>query len=427
MLNRTESPTIYSPIDFEYKLQPLKTIVLDNGIPLRYISDQIEPVLQLEMIFPGGLWFEHKIGIAQATAALLKSGTSTHTSFEINATFEQYGASIKAGAGNDWASITISCLTKHLDKLLPLLADLLTDTIFPQSEIDIYIQNAKQRLSMMLKKGDFIANRKIDEYLFGIKHPYGKYLHKEDYDGVTQDALSYHLKTFYSSANCQLFLAGTFGDNELHLINKYLGAKAWNNENVVSIPSYEIIQETTRKHRIVNDETSVQGSIRIANHFPEKHHPDFAPMIVLNTLFGGYFGSRLMSNIREEKGYTYGIHSFMYNHKQLSAYMITTEAAKDVCEAAISEVYFEMDVLKKELVTEEELTLVKNYLLGNILGDLDGSFQIIQRWKNLLLNDFTEERFYSNINTYKTVTAEQLMELAQKYYQPENFYELVVY
>jgi predicted Zn-dependent peptidase len=427
MLQRTQAPHIFSPIEFEFNLQPLKTRQLDNGISLHYISDNIEPVLQLELVFPAGQWFESQNGIAQATAALLKSGTSTMTSFQINAAFEQYGASIKAGAGSDWTSITVSCLTKHLSKVLPLVSDLLTDTQYPQSEIDLYIQNAKQRLSVQLKKGDFIANRKIDEYLFGIKHPYGKYMQYHDYDAITQDALLHHLKTFYSASNCCLFLAGTFDDNDVQRINTYLGSTIWNQTVIQPAPIYTLHPETVKKHRIVNDAESVQGAIRIASDFPEKTHPDFTPMIVLNTLFGGYFGSRLMSNIREDKGYTYGIHSFMYNNKYNGVYMISTEAGKDVCEAAIHEIYAEMELLKTELVSDEELTLVKNYLLGNILGDLDGSFQIIQRWKNLMLNGFTEDRFKNNIQTYKTVNAEKLMELAQKYYNPELFYELVVY
>jgi predicted Zn-dependent peptidase len=149
-------------------------------------------------------------------------------------------------------------------------------------------------------------------------------------------------------------------------------------------------------------------------------------MIVLNTLFGGYFGSRLMSNIREEKGYTYGIHSYLYNHLHAGAIMISTEAGKDVAEATVQEVYHEMQLLRDEVVSEDELMLVKNYLLGSILGDLDGSFQIIQRWKNLILNGFTEERFYKNIQIYKHITAEELQVLARKYYQPERFYELIV-
>ena len=427
MLDRTKAPHIYSPVEFQYQLQPLQTFNLDNGIPLYSISDHIEPVMQLEFVFPAGLWYEKQAGIAQATASLLKSGIARLNSFQINEHFEQYGASVKAGASTDWTSVAVSCLTKHLDKVLPLLRELLTDTLFPQSEIDLYIQNAKQRLSVQLKKGDFIANRKIDEFLFGFQHPYGKYMNEPDYDAITQSALLQYLHTYFSSTHCRMFMAGTFGEAELNLINSIFGSTTWNSTAPLITPEFSFISEPEKKHRIINDSQSVQGAIRIASHFPDKKHPDFVPMIVLNTLFGSYFGSRLMSNIREDKGYTYGIHSYMYNHKQCSAYMISTEAGRDVCEATILEVYHEMEILRNEIIDAEELSLVKNYLLGNILGDLDGSFQNIQRWKNLILNDFTEERFYSNIEIYKSVTSEKLMELAQKYYKPEQFYELVVY
>lgn len=406
---------------------PLQTLQLDNGIPLHFIADHLQPVLQLELVFPAGLWYEQQNGIAQATAGLLKSGTSRLTSFQINDAFEQFGASVKAGAGTDWASLSVSCLTKHLPKVLPLVAELLTDTQFPQSEIDLYIQNAKQRLSVQLKKGDFIANRKIDEYLFGLSHPYGRYLQYEDYEAIRQEQLSHHLRSCYSSSNCRLFLAGSFGETERGLINEVFGKQAWNSGQTQSEPVFTLHPEAEKKHRIVNEESSVQGAIRLASHFPDKHHPDFSPMIVLNTLFGGYFGSRLMSNIREEKGYTYGIHSYLYSHRQCSAYLISTEAGRDVCEAAVAEVYKEMDLLRNQAVDAEELQLVKNYLLGNLLGDLDGSFQNIQRWKNLLLNDFTEERFHKNIQIYKSIQPEQLQELAQKYLRPEWFYDLIVY
>ena len=159
---------------------------------------------------------------------------------------------------------------------------------------------------------------------------------------------------------------------------------------------------------------------------PNRHHPDFQGVSVLNTVFGGFFGSRLMSNIREEKGYTYGIYSYLQNHVEQSAWMISTEAGRDVCEATIAEVYKEMEQLRNEPVDEEELLLVRNYLMGSILGDLDGPFQIIGRWKNIILNGVPETYFYDSINTIKTISAEELKELAEKYLQPEDFYELIV-
>jgi predicted Zn-dependent peptidase len=182
-----------------------------------------------------------------------------------------------------------------------------------------------------------------------------------------------------------------------------------------------------KKYRIVNDENAVQGAIRLAQSFPNRHHPDFKKVIVLNNLFGGFFGSRLMSNIREEKGYTYGIHSYLQNHLQESAWMVSTEAGKDVCEATIEEVYKEMERLRTEPVDDEELLLVQNYMMGSILGDLDGPFHIMAKWKNMILNNLPEDYFYQSVQAIKETNATEMMEMANKYLQPDAFYELVVY
>jgi predicted Zn-dependent peptidase len=182
-----------------------------------------------------------------------------------------------------------------------------------------------------------------------------------------------------------------------------------------------------KKYRISNDENAVQGAIRLAQTFPNRHHPDFKKVIVLNNLFGGFFGSRLMSNIREEKGYTYGIHSYLQNHLQESAWMVSTEAGKDVCEATIEEVYKEMERLRTEPVDDEELLLVQNYMMGSILGDLDGPFHIMAKWKNMILNNLPEDYFYQSVQAIKETNATEMMEMANKYLQPDAFYELVVY
>jgi predicted Zn-dependent peptidase len=147
---------------------------------------------------------------------------------------------------------------------------------------------------------------------------------------------------------------------------------------------------------------------------------------VLNNIFGGYFGSRLMSNIREDKGYTYGIHSYLENRIHESAWMISTEAGRDVASATIKEVYNEMKRLRDEPVEEAELHLVRNYMIGSILGDIDGAFQIIARWKNYILNNLSADYFNNSISTIKKITAAELQELANKYLQPEDFYELTV-
>ncbi len=194
-----------------------------------------------------------------------------------------------------------------------------------------------------------------------------------------------------------------------------------------TMPLLPVTPATERIYRIQNDPNAVQGAIRLAQAFPNRHHPDFKKVVVLNNVFGGFFGSRLMSNIREDKGYTYGIYSYLQNHIQQSAWLVSTEAGKDVCEATIEEVYKEMQRLRDEPVDQEELMLVRNYMIGGILGDLDGPFQIMGKWKNIILNNLDEGFFNESVETIKTISASELQELANKYLLPEKFYELVVY
>jgi predicted Zn-dependent peptidase len=194
-----------------------------------------------------------------------------------------------------------------------------------------------------------------------------------------------------------------------------------NNSDIAILPVKE------KKYRVTNDPDSVQGAIRIARNFPNRHHHDFQKMQVLNNIFGGFFGSRLMANIREDKGYTYGIHSYLTNLIQESALMISTEAGKDVTEDTIREVYLEMKRLCDEPVNEEELKTTKNFMIGTLLGDLDGPFQVAGRWKSLILNDLSEDYFYNGIETIKTIQPRTLQELANKYLKPDDFYELAVF
>jgi len=244
-------------------------------------------------------------------------------------------------------------------------------------------------------------------------------------DALNSSLLKDFFKQYYLNGQCVIFVSGKLPVNIAEQLNNAFGdlsLKPFNNQ----FATIEQLPATKKKYRIQNDVNGVQGAIRIARPFHNRHHPDFMKVMVLNTVFGGFFGSRLMSNIREDKGYTYGIHSYVQNHIHQSAWMISTDAGKDVCEATIEEVYKEMKLLREDLVDDEELLLVRNYLIGTILGDLDGPFQIMGRWKNLVLNNLTDDYFYRSIETIKTISAEELRELAKKYLNPEQFYEIVV-
>ncbi len=422
-INRKQAPPIVDAVNFNLQLKPYQAYTLRNGVPVYAVNAGAEEVIQLEWVFFAGNNQEEQNLVAATTNFLLRNGTNTKTAFQLNEYFEYYGAYVNRACYNETATISMHCLSKHVGELLPVVKEMITESTMPSEELAIYQQNMKQRLKVSLKKSDFVAGRLIDTYLYGEKHPYGKYSCAEDFDALERDQLLQYYNQYYTQGKLMLFVAGKLPENINLLLDEHFGDLP---NHPVEVKEHQIVLAQEKKYRITNDPNGVQGSIRIARTFPNRHHPDFLKVQVLNALFGGFFGSRLMSNIREDKGYTYGIHSYLHNHIQHSAWMVSTEAGKDVAEATVAEIYKEMKLLREELVDEEELLLVRNYLMGSILGDLDGPFQIIGRWKNIILNNMSENYFYDAIHTIKTISAEELKGLAEKYLIPEDFYELIV-
>jgi len=423
MLERKKAPPIVDAVNFNLHLKPYKKLVLKNGIEIYTVEAGAEEVMSIEWVFYAGNWYEDKNLVAAASNLMLKNGTSAKTAFQVNEHFEYYGSYLNRSCHSETATVTLHCLTKHVKELLPVIRELLTDSVFPEEELAIAKQNMIQRLKVSLKKSDFVAGRLIDVYLYGDQHPYGRFSREEDFDALTREQLLQFYKNYYQQGKLLLFVAGRLPDNLEELLNEQFGDFS---NRPLPENKYAIDNAAEKKYRVTNDPDGVQGSVRIARPFISRHHPDYMKAQVLNTLFGGFFGSRLMDNIREDKGYTYGIHSYFQNHLHDAAWMISTEAGKDVCEATIAEVYKEMKILREELVEDDELLLVKNFLIGTVLGDLDGPFHIINRWKNIILNDLDENYFYRSIDTIKNISAKELQELANRYLTPDDFYELVV-
>ncbi|MFM7645217.1 MAG: M16 family metallopeptidase [Sphingomonadales bacterium] len=423
MLNRSQAPPIVDAVAYQLRLKPVERATLDNGTPVYMIDAGAEEVLQLEWVYPAGNSYETKNLVAATTNFLLRNGTSTKTALQINEAVDYYGAYLNRSCFNEQALMTLHCMAKHVDALLPVVRELLTDSVLPEDELQLYRQNMKQRLEVNLRKADFVAGRLIDTYLFGPDHPYGKFSSAEAFDTLERSTLLSFYDTHYRKARPMLFVAGKIPAGLLSQLNAYFGDLP---ATSLTCPEHPFVPATQKKYRIDNDPHGVQGAIRMARPFPNRHHPDFIPTQLLNAVLGGFFGSRLMSNIREDKGYTYGIHSYLLNLQQESAWMISTEAGKEVTEATLAEVYREMERLRNEPIDEEELLLVRNYMMGGLLGDLDGPFQLMGRWKNLILHGMDGLYFYKTIDTIKTVSATELQTLANRYLQPDAFYELVV-
>ena len=427
MLNRKTAPPIKDATEFGIELPGPEKRRLRNGVDVYLFNMGTVDTFMLNLVFQAGNSFETRNLSAAAANFLLKNGTSTRNAFQINEFFEYHGAYLSRHAGHEHADITLHGMTKHLGELLPVLAELLADSTMPEEELAIYKQNMQQRLKVNLKKNDFIAGRLIDAYLFGKDHPYGRYSSLEEYGALDVNELRGFYKEYYQQGRVALFVAGRLPENTFELLDRHFGGlplKAL--LPVEKLPEAAIAASAEKKFRIINDPDGVQGAIRLARPFPNRHHPDFQKMQVLNNLFGGYFGSRLMMNIREDKGYTYGIHSYLASLVQDSAFLISTEAGKDVSEETIKEIYIEMKRMREEPVDADELMTSRNAMIGSLLGDLDGPFPVAARWKTLVINGFDEKYFYRSVDTIRTLGAKEIQELAVKYLNPEDFYELVV-
>jgi predicted Zn-dependent peptidase len=427
MLNRTIAPPITDPVAFDINLPACKKYTLSSGIEVFALDMGSEETLMVNWVFYAGNWYENKKGVASATNYLLKNGTSKRNAFEINEHFEYFGAYLNRACYNETAELTLHSLNKHIDELLPVVAELVQDSVFPQEEMNIYVQNSQQRLKVNLKKCEFVAGRLIDAYLFGEQHPYGKYLNLEDYAGVQREDVVKFFDTYYRHGRCVIFAAGKLPANLIESLEKYFGHLPLKPRTADSETIHHPLEPAAQKQiQVINDPEGVQSAIRLARPFPNRLHPDFQKVLVLNNVLGGFFGSRLMGNIREDKGYTYGIYSYLMNFTSESGWMISTEAGRDVTEATLKEIYYEMQELRDEPVDDEELMMTRNYMIGSILGDLDGPFQVIGRWKNMILNNVDDNYFERGVHIIKTITAEELQELANKYLQPDTFYQLVV-
>jgi zinc protease len=427
MLNRKIAPKITDAVEFHLALPPYQKYTLKNGVELYTVDLGTQETLMLNWVFFAGNWYEEKNLVAATTNYLLKNGTSKRNAFAINEHFEYYGAYLNRHCQNETAEISIHCLNKHVSELLPVVSELITDSIFPSEELGIYKKNMSQRLQVNLKKNDFVAGRLIEAYLFGKNHPYGKYSSLEDYNFLQEEEIRDFYKEYYQNGRCIIFAAGKLPATLVKEIETHFGSLPLRAPgNATGNIQHTISAAAEKKYKVLNDPNGVQAAIRIGRSFPNRHHPDFQKVQVLNNIFGGFFGSRLMANIREDKGYTYGIYSYLLNQIQESAFLISTEAGVEVCEATVQEVYKEMQALRKEPISEEELQTTRNFMIGTILGDLDGPFHVAGRWKSIVLNNLDENYFYKGINTIKTITPEELHALANKYLNPEDFYELVV-
>lgn len=421
MLNRTLAPESKQVDEIKF-IEPLKQ-KLDNGIPVFTINAGQQELVRIEFIFENVNWDPARPLQAIAVSHLINNGTAQLSAKAIADKVDYYGAFLQTEYGADQLTVKLYTLTKHLASVLPILRSILNESIFPEQELAIFIQNQKQSLQVNLQKNDYLARKHFASALFGDT-AYGSNIEAADYEALRREHLTDYFKAVYKPGNCTIFVAGKFEQNEFDCLNRIMGQQ-WDNNAAATVNKFSFSKHPTGEIFLERPE-AIQSAIRMGALGINRTHQDFPGFQVLNCLLGGYFGSRLMANIREDKGYTYGIGSAVVSLKDAGYFFIATEVGADVCTDALNEIEKEISILKTENIEEQELSLVRNYMLGAMLGSLENAFSHADKFKNVYFSGLDYSYYANYIHTVKTITSAELAALANKYLNTEAFAKVVV-
>jgi predicted Zn-dependent peptidase len=424
MLNRAQAPS-FKTIDTINIIKANHT-KFSNGIDFYSLSAGSQEIVKIDFIFKAGMYHQAASLIASSTNNLLEVGSKSYSANQISDGIDFYGSFLELHVEQDFAIVSLFSLNKYLNKSLKFIEELIKYPTFPDDEFKLYITNKKQNHFINSQKGDVLVRRKFSQLLYGEKHPYGLTVVDNDFDRINISEIKDFFSQYYTSNNCTIIASGNLPDSITETLNSFFGEKKWGQTNDLILPKSYSIETTKQQKHFIYKEDAIQSAIRVGRVLFNKTHPDYFKFQVLNAILGGYFGSRLMANIREDKGYTYGIGSGVVNLVNTGSFYISTEVGNNVTSQTLKEIYKEIKILREKLVSVDELETVRNYILGQFLRSVDGPFALADKFKAIWEYNLDYSYFDLYFNAIKTVTPNDIIDLANKYLQEKDLLECVV-
>ena len=401
-----------------------RKVAMPNGVPMYLLDGADKGVVRFDLLFKGGYAVQDKPLQAMFTNRMLREGAGTLTAAEISRRLDYYGAWIDMYSSQNCNHITLYTMSKHFVPLLHVLEEMVKKPQFPQENLDTVRNNNKAYFTINSQKVDVVSQRHFEHSLWGSGHPLGHVVCADDYDAITRDDINDYYSRYYGSCNCTMFLSGSVNDAILAAVENCFGATAWGCVNECT--PIEVAPPASLPGRsVIHIPDTMQSAVKVGFMAMDSSHPDFLKFRFLSVLLGGYFGSRLMSNIREDNGYTYHIAAELDAYGHRNAFMITSEAATEYVEPLLKEVYREMERLVAEPVEESEMELVRNYIMGELCREYEGQ----SAKSEVFINTWLSGVDFSSVNRYideiKSVTPSDLQRLAREYFSKERMIEII--
>lgn len=416
MLDRRVAPVFNRNFSFQLIDPEYKT--LHHGAEVIFVNGGQQNVTKVELIFPAGRWYENPWGVSYFTTHLLNKGTASKSSFEISSIFDRLGAHFDVSPGVDHITLSLYSLTKNLSKALDLMIEIVNGSIFPDKELEQLKSIYTQNLKVNQEKTSFLASRSFKKVLFGNHHPYGKELEESDVEKLRrEDVARFHKEAF---GQFKVIVSGKINPGDkTKIIDSF--------ESIVNPTiqekDYQPQPSGSYRHH-TEKENSLQSSLRIGKKIIGRKHPDYAQLIFLNHILGGYFGSRLMKNIREEKGLTYGIYSSVHAMVHDSYLTIGTDVNKENRELAFAEIHGEIRRLCNEKIDNEELDTARYHFIGSFETELSTAFAHAEKIKSIALFNLDKGHYNSLLQKIADTTSDDLLSIAQEYFGDEKFFEV---
>lgn len=422
-MNRTQQPQIQDLKQFN--IFPPTRMTLPNGVPLSVINAGEQEVVRMDILFAGGRWQQTQKLQALLTNRMLREGSRRYAAADIAEKLDYYGAWLELSSSSEYAYITLYSLNKYFAETLEIVESIIKEPTFPEKELNTVLDANIQQYQVNSSKVDFLAQRSLLKALYGSEHPCGKLVEEEDYKQITPRLLREFYNEYYHSGNCAVFLSGKVTNEIIRRVSSAFGDSPFGNTQQPLLKKEYLISTIPEKRIFTERSDAMQSSVKLGTTTLVRQHPDYLKLRVLMTLFGGYFGSRLMSNIREDKGYTYGISAGIMFYPDSGLMLISTETDNEYVEPLIREVYHEIDRLHHEVVPEAELAMVRNYMLGDMCRNYESPFSLADAWMFIYTSGLDDAFFERSLQAVKEVTSEEIKELANRYLCKEKLKEVI--
>ena len=409
MIDRNTPPP-YITID-KVGLVPIQKAELNNGSPLYYITNSQLRVFRLELVFRAGSVFGNLPTDAYFTSTLLNSGTDTLDSAAITSKFESLGASFECTQGFEYFTVRLLGLSSYFEESVAFFKEVLFNAIFPEKELEIAINRQIQSYRIGLEKSDVVCNQQFKKRMFGEQSPYGLIVDEDLLHSVKQSQLRDFYLQKVQNGSYAVYLAGNVSSEQIVFVKSVFDANATFKETA-SLPNATLSASFSEK---IEKEKAVQCSIKLGKPIIGRTHPDYAKFMLSNVLFGGYFGSRLMKNIREEKGLTYGISSSASPVGPHWIWSINSAVKKENIDIVLTEIEKELEILKTEVPSDEELQTVKNYISGSVLSGMNTVFDIIDKHRLIHQEGLSSTYYEDLLPAIHAVNADEVGQIAETY------------